>query len=583
MKINTFSQNKLSFGIRKPFNDELKIDTLKQRIRSNVDLPPNTTRVHDLLFERILSAKGNQSLRCLFNQVKNGKGSNELKEALKKCKDNLKRIFWETCDRFFDVQLTKPGDKSRDDAERHIPDDYELTAIFPTERASHIDSRKDAIKFIDYYCSCYIEAKQKGEKLNKGKMFDSFLETRSNKVLKGTLLQYKTAIYNIYAHLDKIYKFTSLREFQEYILNKCNGENYTICRNETLFSHAFRKLKELKQKEAEIEIVSYEDVNTTNNTKKFIDHYCSCYIEAKQKGEKLNKGKMFDSFLETRSNKVLKGTLMQYKIAINKIKNHLDESIGKTVEEFRQYIMNECNGKLYTICKNKELFSYAVDKLIELEKEMAEKESAPVPQEFVQPLPFNMVPQYVNYYPANQPPLNYVRPNWENLEINYVPQNIQTETNATGEIERDPYEVTLNNQWNEDGNFNSFKSSGDNDQELLDLLCPQSSDADDLGLTGDDLFDSLVLEGDGVFSDRFPQQSFKDLGLSGDDLVDLRILEEHGMFSDRFNLPKLEDFKFGLNSSQLPDTNSFANDNKLNLSRPHESYDDAYSDKRRKM
>ena len=194
-----------------------------------------------------------------------------------------------------------------------------------------------------------------------------------------------------------------------------------------------------------------------------------------------------------------------------------------------------------------------------------------------------MVPQYVNYYPANQPPLNYVRPNWENLEINYVPQNIQTETNATGEIERDPYEVTLNNQWNEDGNFDSFKSSGDNDQELLDLLCPQSSDADDLGLTGDDLFDSLVIEEHGMFS-RIPSlPSLDDLGLSGNNLVGSQVLEEHGMFSDRFNLPKLEDFKFGLNSSQLPDTNSFANDNKLNLSRPHESYDDAYSDKRRKM
>ena len=85
-----------------------------------------------------------------------------------------------------------------------------------------------------------------------------------------------------------------------------------------------------------------------------------------------------------------------------------------------------------------------------------------------------------------------------------------------------------------------------------------------------------------MFSDRFPQ-SLDDLGLSGNNLVGSQVLEEHGMFSDRFNLPKLEDFKFGLNSSQLPDTNSFANDNKLNLSRPHESYDDAYSDKRRKM
>ena len=113
----------------------------------------------------------------------------------------------------------------------------------------------------------------------------------------------------------------------------------------------------------------------------------------------------------------------------------------------------------------------------------------------------------------------------------------ETRQIATGKIERDPYEeVTLNNQRNEDGN-----------------------------------------------SDRFKPQNVEDLGLLLDNFVDSQVLEEHGMFSDRFNLPKLEDFKFGLNSSQLPDTNSFANDNKLNLSRPHESYDDAYSDKRRKM
>ena len=574
MKINTFSQNKLSFGVRKPFNDELKIDTLRKTPYPYI--PDN--RVHDLLFEKIMSAKGTQSLRRLFNNIKIGHVSNELKEALKKSKYNLKRIFWETCDKFFNVQLIKPGDQLKDDDERHIPDDDELTAIFPAERASCIESRKDAIKFIDYYCSCYIEAKQKGEKLNKGKIFDSFLEASSNEVSKDRLYGYKTAINNIYAHLGKIYKFNSVRKFQEYILNKCNGENYTICRNETLFSHAFRKLKELKQKEAEIERVFHEDVK-----KKFIDYYCHCYFEAKQEGEELDEVKMFDSFIKTSSKKPKKSTLRVHNAAIKMIKAHLDESIGKTDEEFQEYIVKEYGGKTYTIIGNKELFSYAVGKLKELKQKMAEIESAPVPQEFVQPLPFNMVPQYVNYYPANQPPLNYVRPNWENLEINYVPQNIQTETNATGEIERDPYEVTLNNQWNEDGNFDSFKSSGDNDQELLDLLCPQSSDADDPGLTGDDLFDSLVIEEHGMFS-RIPSlPSLDDLGLSGNNLVGSQVLEEHGMFSDRFNLPNLEDFEFGLNSSQFPDTNSFANDNKLNLSRPHESYDDAYSDKRRKM
>ncbi len=445
MKINTFSQNKLSFGVRKPFNDELKIKTLKQRIRPYV-APPNTTRAHYLLFEKIMRTKGNQSLKSLFNNIKSGHGSKELKEGLEKSKVKLKRIFWETCDRFFDVQLTKPGDQLRDD-ERHIPDDDELKAIFPKERTSHIDSMENAKKLIDYYCD--FEAKQKNEKLNKGKMFDSFLEASSNEVSKNTLWHYKTAINRIKAHLDKIGRF-------------------------------------------------------------------------------------------------------------------------KTVEEFRQYIMNECNGKLYTICKNKELFSYAVDKLIELEQEMAEIEIAPVPQE--------------------------------------------TRQTATGEIERDPYEeVTLNNQRNEDGNSDRFKPQNvedlglllDNfvdsqvleengmfsdslqpkrvdDQELLvDLLYPQNSDV--LELFPNSFVDSQVLEEHEMFSDRFPQQSFKDLGLSGDKFVDSQVLEEHGKFSDRFNLPNLEDFEFGLNSSQLPDTNSFANDDKLNLSRFHEFYDEAYSDKRRKM
>ena len=670
MKINTFSQNKLSFGVRKPFNDELKIDTLRKTPYPYI--PDN--RVHDLLFEKIMSANGDQCLRSLFHQVKNGSVSKDLKKALNTCKDNLKRIFWETCDRFFDVQLTKPGDQLRGNDERHIPDDDELEAIFPAERASFIDTLKDAENFIDYFCHYSFETKQKGKKLNEVKMVNSFFETSSKEVKEGTLKQYKVAINRIKAHLDESIGKTE-EEFQEYMVKKYDKEIYTIIRNKELFSYALRKLKELKQKMAKIGIVSYGDIKTTNtkkfidyychcyfeakqkgkklnevkmvnsffktsskeakngtligykcaikmiysnldksidktdeefqeyivkeyggktytiirnkelfsyavdqlkelkrkmaeieiaqspqetrqiatgeiesfsyenvkttNTKKFIDYYCSCYFEAKQKGKKLDEVKMVNSFIETSSKKVPKGTLMQYKIAINKIKNHLDESIGKTVEEFRQYIMNECNGKLYTICKNKELFSYAVDKLIELEQEMAEIEIALVPQE--------------------------------------------TRQTATGEIERDPYEVTLNNQWNEDGNFDSFKSSGDNDQELLDLLCPQSSDADDPGLTGDDLFDSLVIEEHGMFS-RIPSlPSLDDLGLSGNNLVGSQVLEEHGMFSDRFNLPNLEDFEFGLNSSQFPDTNSFANDNKLNLSRPHESYDDAYSDKRRKM
>ena len=133
MKINTFSQNKLSFGVRKPFNDELKIDTLRKTPYPYI--PDN--RVHDLLFEKIMSAKGTQSIKFFFNNIKSGHVSKELKEALKKSKYNLKRIFWETCDKFFNVQLIKPGDQLKDDDERHIPDDDELTAIFPEERASY--------------------------------------------------------------------------------------------------------------------------------------------------------------------------------------------------------------------------------------------------------------------------------------------------------------------------------------------------------------------------------------------------------------------------------------------------------------
>ena len=198
------------------------------------------------------------------------------------------------------------------------------------------------------------------------------------------------------------------------------------------------------------------------------------------------------------------------------------------------------------------------------------------------------------------------------IEIAQSPQ--ETRQIATGKIERAPYEeVTLNNQRNEDGNSDRFKPQNvedlglflDNfvdsqvleengmfsdslqpkrvdDQELLvDLLYPQSLDV--LELFPNSFVDSQVLEEHEMFSDRFPQQSFKDLGLSGDKFVDSQVLEEHGKFSDRFNLPNLEDFEFGLNSSQFPDTNSFANDNKLNLSRFHEFYDEAYSDKRRKM
>ena len=640
MKINTFSQNNLSFGVRKPFNGDLKIETLQQLRRPDVDLPPNPTDVHYLLYKKIISTKGNQSLKSLFNSIKSGHGSNELKEAVKKCKDNLKRIFWETCDRFFDVQLTKPMDQLRDDDERHIPDDDELKAIFPKERTSF-----NAIKFIDYYV----------ESIPKGEFSVKKYSTESH-VSKSTVKKYNTAINEIYAYLSESIGKTD-EEFQEYIVKKCDEKNYTICSNKELFSYAVRKLKELKRKLAKIGIVSYEDIKTAN-TKKFIDYYCHCYFEAKQKGKKLNEVKMVNSFFKTSSKEAKNSTLTVHKSAIKMIYSNLDKSIGKTDEEFQQYILNECNGGNYNICKNEKLFSYAVEKLKELKQKEAEMKDAPRSQATGQTLSAD------DRSSATQKPLS---------ETNDAQQNIQTETNATGEIERDPYEVTLNNQRNEDGNFDSFKSSGDSDQELVDLLCPQSSD--DPGLTGDDLVDSLPIEGHGLFSNRFPQQSFKDpglpgnnlvgsqglkghgifsdrflqsfkdlglsgnkyvgsqdfegdgifsnrfpqqslddlglsgnkyvgsqdfegdgifsnrfpqqslddLGLSGDKFVDSQVLEEHELISDRFNLPKLEDFKFGLNSSQLPDTNSFANDNKLNLSRPHESYDDTYSDKRRKM
>ena len=329
MKINTFSQNKLSFGVRKPFDTKITIETLQQRIRPYV-VPPNTTRAHYLLFEKIMRTKGNQSLRSFFNNIKNSYISEGLKEGLEKSKVKLKRIFWETCDRFFDVQLTKPGDQLRDD-ERHIPDDDELKAIFPKERTSHLDSMENAKKLIDYYCD--FEAKQKNEKLNKGKMFDSFLEASSHEVSKNTLWHYKTAINRIKAHLDKIGRFKTDEEFQEYIVNECNGKKYTICRNQTLFSYAVDKLKELKQKEAE-----------------------------------------------------MKDALKPQKT-------------GQTAT--------------------------------------AQKAITPRPQEIVQPLQgVYMVPQGVNYYPTNQPPLyyvgqsplHYVRPNFE---TNDSQQNIQTETNAT--------------------------------------------------------------------------------------------------------------------------------------------------------
>ena len=561
MKINTFSQNKLSFGVRKPFNDELKIDTLRKTPYPYI--PDN--RVHDLLFEKIMSANGDQCLRSLFHQVKNGSVSKDLKKALNTCKDNLKRIFWETCDRFFDVQLTKPGDQLRGNDERHIPDDDELEAIFPAERASFIDTLKDAENFIDYFCHYSFETKQKGKKLNEVKMVNSFFETSSKEVKEGTLKQYKVAINRIKAHLDESIGKTE-EEFQEYMVKKYDKEIYTIIRNKELFSYALRKLKELKQKMAKIGIVSYGDIKTTN-TKKFIDYYCHCYFEAKQKGKKLNEVKMVNSFFKTSSKEAKNGTLIGYKCAIKMIYSNLDKSIDKTDEEFQEYIVKEYGGKTYTIIRNKELFSYAVGKLKELEQKEAEMKDAQRSQETGQTLSADDLSS------ATQKPLS---------ETNDAQQYIQTETNATGEIERDPYEVTLNNQWNEDGNSDRFK--------------PQN--VEDLGLFLDNFVDSQVLEENGMFSDSlqpkrvddqellvdllYPQNSDV-LELFPNSFVDSQVLEEHGMFSDRFNLPNLEDFEFGLNSSQFPDTNSFANDNKLNLSRPHESYDDAYSDKRRKM
>ena len=77
---------------------------------------------------------------------------------------------------------------------------------------------------------------------------------------------------------------------------------------------------------------------------------------------------MVNSFFKTSSKEAKKGTLIGYKCAINIIYSNLDKSIDKTDEEFQEYIVKEYGGKTYTIIRNKELFSYAVGKLKELEQ-----------------------------------------------------------------------------------------------------------------------------------------------------------------------------------------------------------------------
>ncbi len=389
--LNTLSQNNPAFGVRMSIK-EVTISKLKQRQRliANPQLDkPAGEKVLDTICDKIIKTKQKKS--CLISFFQDiARRSSEFIGLLEKSGKTLERAFWETCDKFFDVQLVA-NDKDIDNiSDDKIKEDRYLIRIFhPLENniEINIENKKPTIEYcIKNYSEAKDDRKKFCEKIKDELNPDMEVSSIRENIL-GPILRLPKKYNDFKGAIQK--EKPTFTEFKEYLKNKAPSDNNRLYNsgNGELLAYTIETFKKYVPEFKE-EFVFAEDTIADANTigkemKKnpsteqsykdalcFIDYYIDNNIINSKQTTKEIYSALFEANRESNPNEnhVSLETVKKWRFTINKIKETLEIYPNKTDEEIKNDIKNKYHSMKNYILTKKELFSRAINKLRALNK-----------------------------------------------------------------------------------------------------------------------------------------------------------------------------------------------------------------------
>ena len=394
MKINTLSQNNPAFGVRIPIK-EATISELKQRQRliANPQLDkPAGEKVLDTICDKIMNTTQENSYLIYFLQTAVSK-TKKIKELLEQSGKTLERAFWETCDKFFDVQLVaNDKDKNIDNiSDAKIKEDDYLTRIFHPQnnnREISLEKRKPIIEYCIknyYYSENEITKNKFCKKLKDELNLDMEVSSIRDKIL-GPIIRLP-GYYNGFKNATQKEEQT-FTKFKKYLKEKppMDSKSFYNSGNGEILIYTIETFKKYVPAFKEEFVFAEETQANTNTigkkTKKsiskeqsskdavsFIDYYIANITKSNLTVKSIYSA-LFDTNVESNPNEnhVSLITVQKWKFTINKIKETLEQDPNKTNEQIKNDIRNKCYSNSNYILTKKELFSRAINKLRALNK-----------------------------------------------------------------------------------------------------------------------------------------------------------------------------------------------------------------------
>ena len=385
MKINKLSQNNPAFGVRIPIK-EATISKLRDQIPKNKNhqlAKPVDGSILGIIYDKIINTKRKDSSLISFFQDIASKNE-KLRNFLEQSGKTLERAFWETCDKFFDVQLVaNDKDKNIDNiTDDKIKEDDYLTRIF--HPIKNIEEKRKQI--IEYCIKNYSKAKKNRKKFCEEvkKKLNLDMEAKSIRdSILGPIIKLP-GHYNAFKKNAIQGKEQTFTEFKEYLIKKAtpsDNRNFYNSGNGELLTYTIETFKKYVPEFKE-EFVFAEDTiantNTVGKEKKkrttpeqtfddavyFIDYYIGENII----NLNLTSKEMHSILFKTNKNHVSLGALNSWRIALNKIKETLEKYPNKKNEDIMNDIKNEYHSNKHCILTDKKLFSRAINKLRALNK-----------------------------------------------------------------------------------------------------------------------------------------------------------------------------------------------------------------------
>ena len=384
--LNTLSQNNPAFGVRIPIK-EATISKLRDQIAEKPQLPADGSILGRIYYKIMNTKQENSSLISFFHAI--ASSNKKLKKLLEKSGKTLECAFWETCDKFFDVQLVaNDKDKNVDNiSDAKIKEDSYLIKIF--HPIKNIEENRKQI--IEYCIKNYSEAKDNRDafceevkkELNLNNMHANSIQIS----ILGPVLRLPEH-YNEFKKNAIQGKEQTFTEFKEYLKEKATPNDHkNFYSNGKVLAYTIETFKKYVPEFKE-EFVFAKETQAKNNStiantigkerKKspskeqsykdavsFINYYIGENIINLNLTSKEIHSTLFN---KTNENHVSLGALKNWRTALNLIKETLEKYPNKKNEDIMNDIKNEYHSNKHCILTDKKLFSRAINKLRDLNK-----------------------------------------------------------------------------------------------------------------------------------------------------------------------------------------------------------------------